>query len=61
MIRDGALDGESLAVALDPLLADAARRTAMGEAARALGRPDATARFADLVEATARPGHEDRR
>ena len=29
------------------------RRRAMGDAARALGRPDATARFADLVEEVA--------
>ncbi len=32
------------------LLADPARLAAMSAAARALGRPDATARFADLVE-----------
>ena len=60
MIRDDALDGASLDAALTPLLADAARRAAMGEAARALGRPDATARFADLVEATARPSGSSR-
>ena len=35
------------------LLADPDRRRAMGDAARALGRPDATARFADLVEEVA--------
>ena len=60
MIRDDALDGASLAAALDPLLADPARRTAMGEAARTLGRPDATARFADLVEASSRPARPAR-
>ena len=60
MIRDDALDGASLDAVLTPLLADAARRAAMGDAARALGRPDATARFADLVEATARPARPAR-
>jgi len=60
MIRDDALDGASLDAVLTPLLADAARRAAMGDAARALGRPDATARFADLVEATARPARRAR-
>jgi UDP-N-acetylglucosamine:LPS N-acetylglucosamine transferase len=43
------------------LLADAARRRAMGEAARTLGRPDATERFADLVEATSRPARPARK
>jgi undecaprenyldiphospho-muramoylpentapeptide beta-N-acetylglucosaminyltransferase len=54
MIRDDALDGASLDAALTPLLIDPERCAAMADAARALGRPDATARFADLVEATAR-------
>jgi undecaprenyldiphospho-muramoylpentapeptide beta-N-acetylglucosaminyltransferase len=53
MVRDAQLDGERLAATLDALLAAPVRLTAMGTAARALGRPDATARFADLVESVA--------
>ncbi len=53
MVRDDLLDGERLAGTLDPLLAAPARLAAMSAAARALGRPDATARFADLVESVA--------
>jgi UDP-N-acetylglucosamine--N-acetylmuramyl-(pentapeptide) pyrophosphoryl-undecaprenol N-acetylglucosamine transferase len=37
-----------------PLLVDAARRTAMAEAARGLGRPDAAARVCALIEECAR-------
>ena len=39
---------------LGALLADPARLAAMSAAARTLGRPDATARFADLVEEVGR-------
>jgi UDP-N-acetylglucosamine--N-acetylmuramyl-(pentapeptide) pyrophosphoryl-undecaprenol N-acetylglucosamine transferase len=49
-IPDAELYPTRLAVELDALLADPARLAGMGAAARALGRPDATARFADLVE-----------
>ena len=54
-ITDAELDPARLASELDALLADPPRLVAMGEAARTLGRPDATARFADLVEATMTP------
>jgi UDP-N-acetylglucosamine--N-acetylmuramyl-(pentapeptide) pyrophosphoryl-undecaprenol N-acetylglucosamine transferase len=50
-IPDAELDPARLAAEVDALLADPARLDAMGAAARGLGRPDATARFADLVEA----------
>ncbi len=51
MLADSDLSAARLARDLDALLADPARLAAMATAARALGRPDATARFADLVEA----------
>jgi UDP-N-acetylglucosamine--N-acetylmuramyl-(pentapeptide) pyrophosphoryl-undecaprenol N-acetylglucosamine transferase len=47
------LDPARLDAELTALLADPARRHAMADAARGLGRPDATARFADLVEEVA--------
>jgi UDP-N-acetylglucosamine--N-acetylmuramyl-(pentapeptide) pyrophosphoryl-undecaprenol N-acetylglucosamine transferase len=53
MIPDAELDAARLDAELTSLLADPARLRAMGVAARALGRPDATARFADLVEQVA--------
>jgi UDP-N-acetylglucosamine--N-acetylmuramyl-(pentapeptide) pyrophosphoryl-undecaprenol N-acetylglucosamine transferase len=56
MVPDRELDGTRLARELDELLANPSRLHAMGEAARSLGRADATARFADLVEEVAR-GH----
>jgi UDP-N-acetylglucosamine--N-acetylmuramyl-(pentapeptide) pyrophosphoryl-undecaprenol N-acetylglucosamine transferase len=49
-IGDAELERERLARELDALLADPARLAAMASAAHSLGRPDATARFADLVE-----------
>ncbi len=48
MILDRELDGARLAAALGPLLDDAAGRAAMGARARALGRPDAAARVAEV-------------
>jgi undecaprenyldiphospho-muramoylpentapeptide beta-N-acetylglucosaminyltransferase len=51
-IPDAELDPARLAAELDALLADPARLVAMSSSARAQGRPDATARFADLVEAS---------
>lgn len=56
MVPDSELDGARLRSELDAMLADPPRLHAMGEAARSLGRTDATARFADLVEAVARDG-----
>ena len=53
VVGDAALDPARLDTELTALLADPDRRRAMGDAARALGRPDATARFADLVEEAA--------
>jgi undecaprenyldiphospho-muramoylpentapeptide beta-N-acetylglucosaminyltransferase len=52
-IPDADLTPARLATELDALLGAPARVTAMSAAARALGRPDATARFADLVEEVA--------
>jgi UDP-N-acetylglucosamine--N-acetylmuramyl-(pentapeptide) pyrophosphoryl-undecaprenol N-acetylglucosamine transferase len=53
MIPDGALDAERLDVELRAVLDDPARLDAMAKSARGLGRPDATARLADLVEEVA--------
>jgi undecaprenyldiphospho-muramoylpentapeptide beta-N-acetylglucosaminyltransferase len=53
MVRDAELTPVRLDAELSALLADPDRRRAMGNAARGLGRPDAAARFADLVEEVA--------
>jgi undecaprenyldiphospho-muramoylpentapeptide beta-N-acetylglucosaminyltransferase len=50
MVADRELDDARLARELAALLDDPPRLQAMESAARSLGRPDATARFADLVE-----------
>jgi UDP-N-acetylglucosamine:LPS N-acetylglucosamine transferase len=54
IVPDDELDGPRLRAELEPLLAQPPRLEAMARAARALARPDATARFADLVEEAAR-------
>ncbi|HEX5587563.1 MAG TPA: UDP-N-acetylglucosamine--N-acetylmuramyl-(pentapeptide) pyrophosphoryl-undecaprenol N-acetylglucosamine transferase [Acidimicrobiia bacterium] len=54
LVRDADLDATTLAAAVDALLSDPQRVIEMSDAARALAHPDATARFADLVEAAAR-------
>jgi UDP-N-acetylglucosamine--N-acetylmuramyl-(pentapeptide) pyrophosphoryl-undecaprenol N-acetylglucosamine transferase len=54
VVADDQLDGPRLRAELEPLLAEPPRLDAMSRAARALARPDATARFADLVEEAAR-------
>jgi UDP-N-acetylglucosamine--N-acetylmuramyl-(pentapeptide) pyrophosphoryl-undecaprenol N-acetylglucosamine transferase len=54
VVPDRELDGTRLASEVDGLLADPARLEAMSAAARALARPDAAARVADLVEEVAR-------
>jgi len=54
VVDDAALDAESLASALEGLLADPGHLEAMGAAARGLASPDAAARVAALVEAHAR-------
>jgi UDP-N-acetylglucosamine--N-acetylmuramyl-(pentapeptide) pyrophosphoryl-undecaprenol N-acetylglucosamine transferase len=55
-IPDADLDPARLDAELRALLDDPARLASMSVAARSLGRPDATARFADLVEEIARRG-----
>jgi undecaprenyldiphospho-muramoylpentapeptide beta-N-acetylglucosaminyltransferase len=62
LVPDGELDGERLDAEIQVLLDDPARLDAMSEGAGSVGRPDAAARVADLVEETARRGavgHED--
>jgi undecaprenyldiphospho-muramoylpentapeptide beta-N-acetylglucosaminyltransferase len=54
LVPDADLDGPRLARELERLLGDPVRVAAMSDAARALGRADAAARFADLVEEVAR-------
>lgn len=53
MIEEGDLTGESLARAIRELVERPERIEAMEEAARRLGRPDAAARVADLLEGLA--------
>jgi UDP-N-acetylglucosamine:LPS N-acetylglucosamine transferase len=53
-VADRELDAARLATEVDRLLGDPARLATMSAAARSLGRPDATARLADLVEEVAR-------
>lgn len=53
-VPDAELDADRLALELAPLLADADRRVAMGEAARSIGYRDAADRVAALVEEHAR-------
>jgi UDP-N-acetylglucosamine--N-acetylmuramyl-(pentapeptide) pyrophosphoryl-undecaprenol N-acetylglucosamine transferase len=50
MVEEKDLSGERLAAVLGEVLADPARLQAMEDAARALARPDAAARVADLLE-----------
>jgi UDP-N-acetylglucosamine--N-acetylmuramyl-(pentapeptide) pyrophosphoryl-undecaprenol N-acetylglucosamine transferase len=52
MIEERALSGQSLAQVVSALVAEPARIEAMEAAARKLGRPDAAARVADLLDAT---------
>jgi UDP-N-acetylglucosamine--N-acetylmuramyl-(pentapeptide) pyrophosphoryl-undecaprenol N-acetylglucosamine transferase len=53
LVPDAELDGLRIAAELERLLNDPARLDTMASAARTLGRVDATARFADLVEEVA--------
>lgn len=50
LVPDGECTGERLAEILDPLLGDPVGLTKMAAAARGLGRPNAAARVAELVE-----------
>jgi UDP-N-acetylglucosamine--N-acetylmuramyl-(pentapeptide) pyrophosphoryl-undecaprenol N-acetylglucosamine transferase len=54
MLRDDECDPARLDAIVSKLLADPDALVAMGTAARGLGRPDAAARVADLVEEHAR-------
>lgn len=54
MLEERDLSGASLAAAVAGLVAEPARIEAMEEKARALGRPDAAARVADLLTETER-------
>ena len=51
VVEEKDLSGESLARAMGGLLQDEARLRDMGRSARAMSRPDAAARVADLLEA----------
>lgn len=53
-VPDAELDTDRLERELAPLVDDPAVRTAMGERARTIARPDAAARVAELVEEVAR-------
>lgn len=50
VIRDGELDGASLAGLLAPVLDDPDRRKRMADAAAAMARPDAARQIAELME-----------
>jgi UDP-N-acetylglucosamine--N-acetylmuramyl-(pentapeptide) pyrophosphoryl-undecaprenol N-acetylglucosamine transferase len=53
MVEEKDLAGESLGRAIADLVQHSARISAMEDAARTLGRPDAAARVADLLEGVA--------
>jgi UDP-N-acetylglucosamine--N-acetylmuramyl-(pentapeptide) pyrophosphoryl-undecaprenol N-acetylglucosamine transferase len=55
LLPDARCDATALGVALDGLLAEPALLESMGRAASTLGRPDAAASGARLVEASAAP------
>jgi len=55
LLADADCDGDALAEELDLLLADPCALDAMGRAAESLGRRDAAAAGARVVEACARP------
>jgi UDP-N-acetylglucosamine--N-acetylmuramyl-(pentapeptide) pyrophosphoryl-undecaprenol N-acetylglucosamine transferase len=61
LLTDAECDAEALAAELDRLLDDPNRLETMGRSARALGRPDAAAAGADVVEANARPARGSNR
>jgi UDP-N-acetylglucosamine--N-acetylmuramyl-(pentapeptide) pyrophosphoryl-undecaprenol N-acetylglucosamine transferase len=54
LVPDAELSGERLRAAADTILGDVDRREAMGDAASSLGRPDAAAHVAQLIEEHAR-------
>jgi UDP-N-acetylglucosamine--N-acetylmuramyl-(pentapeptide) pyrophosphoryl-undecaprenol N-acetylglucosamine transferase len=57
LLPDDQCTADRLADEVEALLADPHRLAVMGKAARELGRPDAAARVADLVERAAAAGH----
>jgi UDP-N-acetylglucosamine--N-acetylmuramyl-(pentapeptide) pyrophosphoryl-undecaprenol N-acetylglucosamine transferase len=62
LLPDADCDAAGLDVTLDGMLVDPSGLDAMGRAASALGRPDAAAAGARVVEASARPpGRRPRR
>jgi UDP-N-acetylglucosamine--N-acetylmuramyl-(pentapeptide) pyrophosphoryl-undecaprenol N-acetylglucosamine transferase len=54
VIRDADLTGEHLLSAIEGLLADPQKRLAMAEASKAMGRPYAAQRIAEMAIAQAR-------
>jgi UDP-N-acetylglucosamine--N-acetylmuramyl-(pentapeptide) pyrophosphoryl-undecaprenol N-acetylglucosamine transferase len=50
LAQEAGLTGEALAGHIRAILEDATKSTAMADAARALGRPNAASELADLVE-----------
>lgn len=54
LLQDDRCDGAALDSLLDALLSDPSRLDAMAVAARSLGRPDAAARVAEVVDRSAR-------
>jgi UDP-N-acetylglucosamine--N-acetylmuramyl-(pentapeptide) pyrophosphoryl-undecaprenol N-acetylglucosamine transferase len=56
LVRDGEMDGERLSSLVGRLLQDPGRLERMGAASRALGKPDAAGRVADLLRQVARIG-----
>jgi UDP-N-acetylglucosamine--N-acetylmuramyl-(pentapeptide) pyrophosphoryl-undecaprenol N-acetylglucosamine transferase len=56
LLPDADCDGEALEITLDGMLVDPPGLDAMGDAASSLGRPEAAAAGARVVEANARPG-----
>jgi UDP-N-acetylglucosamine:LPS N-acetylglucosamine transferase len=54
VVDDGQMTGERLATLAGELLGDRPRLAAMAAASRSLGRPDATTRVVDEIEALLR-------
>ena len=50
VVRDGELDGPTLAALLEPLLADETRRAHMVESVASMARPDAAQQIAELMK-----------
>ncbi len=61
LVPDHELDAEGLVEVLDDLLTEPGRVEAMGRAAASIGRGDAAAAGARVIESNARPGHRGSR